>query len=950
MCLGEISMSGDMESRQKRIDDLASLYIEYRKSGNYDEAICVGTELINEYAQIYGKENIYYASLLGLQAICYNVLGNYTEAIRLCTETIEIIGRAVGTENSHYAAFMDNLAVYNSKIGYYAEAIRLGTEAMRIRGRVLGPENPDYAKSLDNLSGYYNEIGNYAEAIRLCTQAMEIQGKVLGTESADYASSLNLLALYNFNIGNYAEAIRLGTEALGIRGRVIGTEDSDYATSLDNLSVYNSEIGNYAEAIRLCTEAMEIRKRVPGTEKLDYANSLNNLANYNYAIGNYAEAIRLCTEALGIQIRVVGTENKVYATSLANLAYYNYETGNYAEAIRLGTEALEIRKRVVGTEHPDYAFSLGNQAVYYKNAKNRQEQYYYTIETTNVLMRIISSTFADLSSKERSLFWDKYKYWFERQVHAFSYDDPCDPLSANGYNSVLLGKGPLLNSDIEFSRLIEESGDTAMERVYTDLRSVRAQITKTEEKYRSADSLQFIALRHKVDSLSKIAESKEKTLLGSCKVYGDYTKNLVITWEQVREKLGDDDVAIEFVSFPWNADSTMYIAYALRRDYECPQLITLFEESQLTGVGKGDIYTTDTISSLVWKPLREVTEGASNVYFSPGGELYNIAIESVPTYEDGGKTPMGDYDAGRMFHRLSSTRELALIREENTWDYAAVYGGLEYGMNDVALIADMEKYPARRDLAITPDVAYNIADTLRESLSLPHYLEGTAQEAIAVSDNLTRADIATKLLMDTLGTEASFKDLSGRRTSILHIGTHGFFNKEKKRKTDERQAPPAYDNMARHISEDKAMTRSGLLFAGANYALAGNRLPDNVDDGILTAKELTAIDLRGLDIVVLSACQTGLGQITGDGVFGLQRGFKKAGAQTIVMSLWKVDDKATRLFMDRFFENLANNGIHKKRQSFIEAQRYLRHEYQENGSHIYSSPEYWAAFIMLDGE
>jgi CHAT domain-containing protein len=137
------------------------------------------------------------------------------------------------------------------------------------------------------------------------------------------------------------------------------------------------------------------------------------------------------------------------------------------------------------------------------------------------------------------------------------------------------------------------------------------------------------------------------------------------------------------------------------------------------------------------------------------------------------------------------------------------------------------------------------------------------------------------------------------------------------------------------------MSCSGLLFAGANSALSPRRnaeIPEGADDGILTAKEISRLDFQGLDMVILSACQTGLGAITGEGVFGLQRGFKKAGAQTIIMSLWSVADESTELLMTEFFKNLTAG--QSKRAAFLTAVQTVREKYP--------NPLYWAAFVMVD--
>lgn len=296
---------------------------------------------------------------------------------------------------------------------------------------------------------------------------------------------------------------------------------------------------------------------------------------------------------------------------------------------------------------------------------------------------------------------------------------------------------------------------------------------------------------------------------------------------------------------------------------------------------------------------------------------------------------------------------------------------MRYNTDMKSLETDSKKYPLR-DFNIESS---EIADSLQLRSGV-EYLPATKEEALNIDKKLGTIHINTKLLIDSIGTEASFKNLSGNHFNILHIATHGFYWTKTEAQQRSGLSFLALLRLGKNDNtEDKALTRSGLLFAGANNALMGKRLPDGIDDGILTAKEISELDLRGLDLVVLSACQTGLGEITGDGVFGLQRGFKKAGAKTLMMSLWKVDDKATQLLMSRFYSNLIAGK--SKIESLRDAQKNVR-EYeteievkvdnkpvisahakeQAQQSKIqqkiikkvnpYKDPKYWAAFILLD--
>lgn len=261
-----------------------------------------------------------------------------------------------------------------------------------------------------------------------------------------------------------------------------------------------------------------------------------------------------------------------------------------------------------------------------------------------------------------------------------------------------------------------------------------------------------------------------------------------------------------------------------------------------------------------------------------------------------------------------------MIKDKSHIKEAVLYGGLKYDADTTALVVENKKYTdIPRDLNIQ-HTFYPDSLNLRDGAK---YLPATKIEAEQIKQALENTRLQPALYMDLRGTEESFKALSGKNISMLHIATHGFYWTETEaRQTKDLDFLMMGDNNQSRYVEDKALTRSGLLLSGANIALKGNPLPEGLEDGILTAKELAGLDLRGLDLVVLSACQTGLGEITGDGVFGLQRGFKKAGANTLLMSLWKVDDNATQLLMTQFYKNLLAGK--SKFESLREAQKYVR--------------------------
>ena len=937
---------------------LSNLANYYSSLGNHAESVRLGKEALKIHEKALGKEHPDVASSLTTLANCYSSLGNYTEAIKLGEEALRIREKTFGKEHLDVANSLDCLASYHNLLGNYLEAIKLSEETLRIIEKKLGREHPKYANSLGCLANYESSMGYYTQAIRLGEEVLRIYENKFGKEHPNVATSLGSLANYYYFIGDYTEAIRLGKEALKIHEKAMGKEHPDFATSLSSLASYYYSAGNLAESIRLGKEALKIREETFGKEHPDVARSLSNLANCYSGLGNNIEAIKLGEKALRIREKTIGMEHPDIANSLDCLASYYYFLGDYPEANILEKEALKIFEKTLGKEHPHLEVTYRNICGISFHLRQMNELESYASIASKISTSNILCSFLDLNSYSRQKLWEKDSWWFQRNLYKYAYRFPTDSLTILSYDGTLLSKGLLLNSEMEIKKIIAESRDTELEKLYNQMYINKMALLKLYEKPIQERVLNTDSLVHEIDG-------QERQLVEKCKAYGDYTKNLHIEWQDVQAKLGTEDVSVEFVSFPIAEDSVMYIAYVLTKDMDCPKLVPLFEEKQLKKDHR--LYTTSSLSKLVWEPLAEYLKGVKNVYFAPSGELYNICIESLPHWSENCLMS----DKWNMY-RLSSTRQLVVVKDKNSLKCASVYGGVKYDTKEDLLLADSKRYQSG-ERSFNYEL-FEIADSLNLR-SGAAYLPATKIEAEEIDRTLEQKNIATTLKLDTLATEGAFKDLSGKKTNLLHIATHGFYWTEKEAQYSKNlDFLMLGENQPKYV-EDKALTRSGLLLAGANNALMGKKLPEGVDDGILTAKEISQLDLRGLDLVVLSACQTGLGEIKGDGVFGLQRGFKKAGANSLLMSLWKVDDEATRLLMTLFYKNLTS-GM-SKYESLKQAQKYVR-EYEaeveiksDEKKHLnanqneqarkdaakekefkkvkkYQDPYYWAAFILLD--
>ena len=945
------------------------------QTGQHKEAVRLGNMALSANKNTDGDNHYNDAYLLDRLAMYLYIYGDFTAAKNTVIQALETEKQANGETNS-YAVYLCDLAEYTYRLGDINNAIKTSLQGLELMKKLYGDSTSQYARYNNNLANYYKGKGEHGEALKIYLQSLKILEKHLGRNHPDYALVLSNVATEYSYLGACAEAIALNEKVLDIYESSLGEEHPEYSRVLGNIADEYTTYGDYEKALELSKKTLEIKEKTIGKEHPDYAFALINLGRVYSFLSKDEKALKIDKEALRITESTLGKHHYEYAKRLENIGWDNYLLKNYKEAIKFATQGLVLKKEIFGDDNYSEQLEplrlLFYCYLYENNNTNTQRT---AIERSNKLSNIVLTTFRDLTNNGRTTFWNKHKEWFESNLPFITVFLQTDSLVSAMYDGALLSKGILLNSDIEMSRLLLESGDTAIVALYDGMLANRAFAGKQRENLAMRtdmdDSLRMSA-RRLADSLERAANRQERELVERSKAFGDYTKNLAVGWRDVQSRLSDDDIAIEFLEIPLSGDSAIYAAMTLRRGYDCPRFTRLFEKHQLTGLDRSLLFSSPALYDLVWKPLEEELSGMKNVYFSPAGELHRTAIEYAPVSED---TIFSDrYNA----FRLSSTRQLAVTGDNGNdvdGEGAVLYGGLRYNARPSVIAADSRKYAASddgtRSAPVMPELA---ADSLIARGTRIAELPATKVEVDSIGTMMRGRSVDVSLFTDTTGTEASFKALSGQRRGIIHIATHGFFGKNDP--ADNALATPDAGRTTRH-TEDKAMTRSGLLFAGAANAW---QMPDTVDNGILTAQEVSALDLRGLDLCVLSACETGLGEITGEGVFGLQRGFKKAGAGTLMVSLRPVYDKATGLLMTEFYRNLLAGK--SKTASLKAAQQYLR-SYEEPATEDaaqtqggagragkfakarqqsaaattnaptatvkpYADPVYWAYFILVD--
>ena len=880
--------------------------------------------------------------------------GKLIQAIEKGNEALQMAEASFGAQSTEYAQALSDVAGFYSRSGLYQDALRMGTEALDLRRQLLGEHHIDYASSLNNVARYHSYLGQTMEAVRMGRKAMELKEELEGKENADYAKSVSNMAGYLARIGNYAEAIRLGEEALSIRQKTLAPYHPDCIESLNNLAKYHYFIGGYGEAIAWEQKALAaLRSDSSQLSSPLYATILSNLADLCMKTDRREEAMQYGNEALQLRRQLLGELHPDYAESLCNLATYHYEDGQYAEAIPLQRQALHLQRQLLGEEHPAYVQSMCKMAMCFLANEQIDSAEVYAYNATNHFANVILNTFADLTASERDMYWRKVKPWFTNTLLQMAEKSPTEKMLSSAFNGTLLAKGLLLKSEQEMVNLLMESGDQTAVDNYKALQANRSLLLRQFELAKNERTLN-------TDSLQKVITKQERRLVRRSKTYGTYTQQLRVEWGRIAQLLGPKDLAVEFVRYRSAEGTGKYAALVVSRNSTHPEFIPLMDDDQLHAIDAKQVYNSTQLSEMVWQPLKGYLAKAMRVYFAPAGELYNIGIESLPVFDGKAGEVMSDR---WQLYRLSSTRLLAANTSSGKSARPAsaiVYGGMNY---DSPLDADL----AAKALVQEDEEAETQTPFDNEEQRGLKYLSGTKREAEEISEVLRADSIPTTLLIADIASEHSLKNLSGHAPSLLHIATHGFYWTDSDIKAsaiDERLQFLSVD--ASQNDADKALTRSGLFFAGANRTLLGLKGDNQKNDGVLTAQEISLLDLRGLQLLVLSACQTGLGKVTGDGVFGLQRGFKKAGAQSLLMSLWKVDDKATRILMTLFYKHLTEGK--SKHEALRLAQRQLRTMDVETASRRarhaissrakrarknppkkqYEDPYYWAAFILLD--
>ena len=647
-----------------------------------------------------------------------------------------------------------------------------------------------------------------------------------------------------------------------------------------------------------------------------YGMMLQSIGHEEEAESYYLNVIKNCKRTVA--------SNDAYLICANNLSYLYSKKGRWNESVKILQEL-----------HAPNSFSnyliLINLATGYLLTNQRQKAISTLCDINNCSLSIIEHIFTNYTGIERERYWDETSNALINVNNLIANHTNDIQSISMAFDNLLLCK----NLSLKASRIVEEyvtnSNDNNVKKMYHDYKAL-----KTIYGFKSNNISKRDSIGHKIFQT-------ERTILDYIGDLGRLLKTNSKKWEDIKKVLKEGEIAIEYCHIP-NIDHIpvsefRYGVFLLRSDFESPIFIPLDEIKIVDSLFRynnpdvlfiNEVYSSSkiiAIYNMIWKPLSSHLEGIHTIYYSPIGSLADLNFD-VLRGEDGILLA----DKYSMF-RVSSTAVIEDLKISNKQPLrtSVVYGNIDYDETMAEMLDASSAYKSFFGTEIQSELTLRSENERGKWGAIP----STKDEIDAIDKLLSAREIKNTKYEETIANEESFKALDGNSPDIIHLATHGFVIDTPQRA----EGNKFFASTSVYSEKESYMMWAGLMLAGGNNIWQGKFDLNNVEDGVLTADEISRLDLSNTKLVVLSACETARGKIDPvDGVYGLQRAFKMAGVQTIVMSLWKVQDDATSMLMRQFYTYLTN-GI-EKHKALWKAMMDVKEKYKD--------PYYWASFIMLD--
>jgi CHAT domain-containing protein len=809
------------------------------------------------------------------------------------------------TADLSYQKCLSSLALVYMAQGKLNDAEQY-TEAALKATSSMGKTSPAYVANLNTKAKLEQMVGHYNEAEKGFDETLELVKKVFTESSLQYATVLNNKAMLYQSLGRYDEGFDLMNKAITTAQAAFKKAGKRAKHSFDarrfqsNLAFMYQMAGKFPEAEKTFLEMKKSYESNMASGNPEYAILLNQLAVLYVQMNKKDQVEPLLKKAREILKKKHGEESPTYARATGDLGDFYRINARYADAEPLLLRALELREITQGTEHPDYFKTKEDVAILYWKKQDWEKAYSHYKPVMDKTIDFINNYFPPMSEAEKTKFWDITFPRFQRFYNFAIEAAVAKPqIIQDVYDYQTATKGLLLNATNKIKQTILKSGNKQLISDYLKWLDKK----ETLSRYYSLSKEELKEQKIDLPALETEANQMERSLSSRSGDFSSGYSTQKISFKQIRDLLTDTEAIVEIIRIhkydqSFTAESK-YAALTLTKGAAAPKLVVLDNGTQLeTRYAKfyrnaiqqkiEDNYSYEQF----WSKIDPNLQGKKTIYISPDGAFNQINLNTF-------KQPSGDYFINKYdLVILGNSKDLITHKAKKTAvtkKSAMLLGFPDYGTGDI---------PALPGTKVEID---NISKILKT---------GGYQIAQFVSK------------------EASEKNLKAVKSPVLmHIATHGYFMQDVEGGGDAFGVEA--DNAA-----NNPLLRSGLLLSGANKTVSGtatSNLESN-DNGILTAYEAMNLDLNNTNLIVLSACETGLGDVkNGEGVYGLQRAFIVAGADALIMSLWKVDDAATQQLMTNFYNNWIKTG--NKQKAFKQAQLQLMTKYKE--------PYYWGAFVMM---
>ncbi|MFN8416850.1 MAG: CHAT domain-containing tetratricopeptide repeat protein [Cytophagaceae bacterium] len=799
-----------------------------------------------------------------------------------------------GTDNENYAKVLANIGLLCHTMGRYSQSEEYTKKALEWREEHGKTGSIGYAILTNNLGVLYKDMGKYSDSEVLLKKALELHIARVGKEHETYAIVLNNMGMLEEEMGRYDAAAKTLLESQRIALAKMSEKSTTYQRMLINLALVYQELKQFDKAEEIYKRAAKIKESRLGTSHPDYAHILNLQGELYVQMKRYTEAETLFKKSSDIYTKKFGSEHPSYASVQYNLGTLYRIQGKINEAATALNKALAIRKKTLSEKHPDYLQSKESIAflMWQQGAAVEANKEYVAVLNTNI--ELINEYFAPLSEAEKARFWDKMAPQFNHYASFVSqYYQQVPEAAGNLYNYTLATKALLLNAGTRIKNQILQSKDAALIGDYKKWLDTKENLSRIYTLTKTEITEQKI----NVDSIEQVANNLEKNLSARSNVFKEGYGVSTINWKNIQAKLATTDAAVEILHVRHvnkiSTDTVYYVALILDKTVTQPKVVVLQNGNQLErkyfayyrNCIKGKLNDVNSYQQY-WKNI-ETSSTASNWYVSLDGVYNQINLHSLK-YDDG--MYVVDKKNIILVTNTKDVIDLKTPKTASTLKTATLIGYPNYGSSG----------------SVTP-------------------LPGTKVELESCKAILVGGGYKVTLQLQNEATEMNARKISN--ATIVHFATHGFF-------VPEDTSVDLSMGIESSRSAQNPMLRSGLLLTNAEAAIDGTS-----EYGILNAYEVMNMDLSKTEITILSACETGLGDVkNGEGVYGLQRAFQVAGSQSLIMSLWKVNDEVTQKLISTFLKNYI---LYKdKQKAFKLAMLEIKK--------VYKDPYYWAAFVLVE--